>query len=129
MRIGTGTFFVALGAILTFATNWHTHGLNFHTTGVILMLVGLIWVAITVALYRNQRHGTVLTRTRRAGDEIHHPGEVIYEVSQEIDQPTNVAPGHHPGIYDEVIHPGKAVTYPPPEVLEDPPSGYNEPRF
>jgi len=50
MRIGTGTFFVALGAILTFATNWHTHGLNFHTTGVILMLVGSWYVNITIFL-------------------------------------------------------------------------------
>jgi hypothetical protein len=126
MRIGFGVFLFTVGAILRFAANWHISGLNVHTTGTILMFVGIVWAGISVALYRSQRHGSVVTRRRQLGNDPEQPGQVVYEETQSVDNPTDpTAPVHRPGIYDEVTHPGKAVTYPRPEVLEDPPSPYN----
>jgi hypothetical protein len=126
MRIGFGIFLIAFGAILAYATSWHIHGLNLQTMGGILMVVGIAWVVISIAMYRYQRHGTIVTRSRRLGEDPQRPGEAVYEESSDIDRPTG---GHIPSIYDEVLHPGKAVSYPPPEVLEDPPSGQNDQRF
>jgi hypothetical protein len=125
MRMGAGVFLVAFGAILAYATSWHIHGLNLHTMGGILMVVGILWAVISVLVYQQQRHGSIVTRRRRLDDDPMHPGEVVYEESSDIDRPV----GEHPGIYDEITHPGKAVSYPPPEVLEDPPSGQNNPGF
>lgn len=125
MRIGFGVFLIALGAILAYATSWHIHGLNLQTAGGILLVIGLAWVVISVVMYQQQRHGTIVRRRRRLDEDPMHPGEVVYEESSDIDRPV----GHQPSIYDEVIHPGKAVSYPPPEVLEDPPSGQNNPGF
>src|SRR5690348_16769542 len=111
MRIGFCVFLVALGAILAYATSWHIHGLNLHTTGGILMVVGIAWAVMSVVMYHYQRHGTIVTRRRQLTADPMHPGEVVYEETSDFDQPT---PGHQPGIYDEVIHPGKPATYPPP---------------
>jgi hypothetical protein len=123
MRIGFGLFLFAIGAILGFATNWHLSGLNLHTTGAIFMIVGIAWAVISGALYRSQRHGSVVTR-RRQVDDGEHLGQIVYEETRTVDEP-NPTMGRKAGIYDEVLHPGKAVTYPPPEVIEDPPSPYN----
>jgi uncharacterized protein DUF6458 len=126
MRIGFGVFLIAFGAILAYATSWHIHGLNLHTAGGILMVVGIAWVVISVVVYQQQRHGTIVTRRRRLDEDPTHPGEVVYEESSDIDRPVGNQPA---SLYDEVLHPGKAVSYPPPEVLEDPPSGQNDQRF
>lgn len=40
MGIGTGIFFFAIGAILRFAVSAQMQGVNVHTVGVILMIVG-----------------------------------------------------------------------------------------
>ena len=122
MRIGFGVFLVAIGAILTFATDWHISGLNLHVTGDILMLVGAVWAGIGGVIYHNNRHTAYTTRRTRTDNPLSPTGDVIYEEQQSIDGPQLT---HQPGIYDEVIHPGQAVTYPRPEVLEDPPSPYN----
>lgn len=125
MRMGVAVFLVALGAIFAYATNWHISGLNLHTVGAILMIVGIAWGAISFFVYQQQRHGTIVRRRRRLDDDPMHPGEVVYEESSDIDRPV----GNQNHLYDEVLHPGRAVSYPPPEVLEDPPSGENDPRL
>ena len=40
MTIGTSLFLIAIGAILKFATHIHVAGIDLHTVGVILMVVG-----------------------------------------------------------------------------------------
>jgi hypothetical protein len=40
MTIGTSLFLIAVGAILKFAVTWHVAGIDLHTVGVILMIVG-----------------------------------------------------------------------------------------
>jgi hypothetical protein len=124
MRIGFGVFLFTVGAILAFATNWHPSGFNVQMTGAILMLVGVVWAGMGIALYRSGRHSAIITRRRRLDEPTSSTGEVVYEEQQSIDGSVST---HQPGIYDEVIHPGQAVTYPKPEVLEDPPSPYNDP--
>lgn len=42
MGIGTSIFLFAIGAIMRFAVDVQTEGINLHTVGVILMLVGVI---------------------------------------------------------------------------------------
>jgi hypothetical protein len=128
MRIGFGVFLFTVGAVLAFATNWHPSGFNVQMTGAILMLVGVVWAGMGIALYRAGRHSAIVTRRRRVDEPTNPNGEVVYEEQQSIDGTAGTSSTtHQPGIYDEVIHPGQAVTYPRPEMLEDPPSGYNQP--
>jgi hypothetical protein len=42
MTIGTSLFLIAVGAILKWAVTAHVEGINLHTAGLILMIVGLI---------------------------------------------------------------------------------------
>ena len=42
MGIGVSVFLIAVGAILDFAVSVNTRGVNIHTVGVILMIVGAI---------------------------------------------------------------------------------------
>jgi hypothetical protein len=53
MALGTSLFLIAVGAILRFAVSVSTHGVNLHTVGVVLMVVGgvgliisLIWMMV-----------------------------------------------------------------------------------
>jgi hypothetical protein len=54
--IGTSIFLIAVGAILAFAVNIHTNGIDLQTVGVILMLVGVIGVILS-ALFWNSWGG------------------------------------------------------------------------
>ena len=56
MGIGTSIFLIAVGAILAFAVNVHTSGIDLQTVGVILMLVGVIGVILS-ALFWNSWGG------------------------------------------------------------------------
>ena len=56
MGIGTSIFLIAVGAILAFAVNVHTNGVDLQTVGVILMLVGVIGVILS-ALFWNSWGG------------------------------------------------------------------------
>lgn len=47
--IGWSLFFIAVGAVLKWAITAHVHGINLHTTGVILMAVG--GVGLCIGLY------------------------------------------------------------------------------
>ncbi|HEX7300824.1 MAG TPA: DUF6458 family protein [Solirubrobacteraceae bacterium] len=58
MTIGTSLFLIAVGAILKFAVTAHVAGVDLHTVGVILMIVG--GVGLAIGLY-------LLTRTRSTG--------------------------------------------------------------
>jgi len=48
MGIGVSIFLIALGAILAFAVDVSTSGLDLNMIGVILMIVGVIGLAVTM---------------------------------------------------------------------------------
>ncbi|MEU8032831.1 DUF6458 family protein [Streptomyces sp. NPDC049099] len=55
MGLGGCIILIAVGAILTFATDWHMHGVNLTVVGLILMAVGLIGVATFSGIARRRR--------------------------------------------------------------------------
>lgn len=62
MGIGTSIFLIAVGAVLRFAVSASTSGVNIHTIGVILMIVGGIGLLISLlylAIWSDRRRGTV----------------------------------------------------------------------
>jgi len=63
MRIGGSLALIALGAILRFAiTPQYSHGVNWGTVGVILMIVGVVGAILTVALMTARRRTDVTYR-------------------------------------------------------------------
>jgi hypothetical protein len=55
MTIGTSLFLIAAGAILKFAVTAHVAGVDLHTVGVILMVVGGVGLAIGLYLLTRGR--------------------------------------------------------------------------
>ena len=63
MRIGGSLLLIALGAILRFAiTPQYSHGVNWGTIGVILMVVGAVGGLITIAFMTTRRRTDVTYR-------------------------------------------------------------------
>jgi hypothetical protein len=48
--LGTNLFFIAVGAILKYAVSWTVVGIDLHTVGVILMVVGVAGLAMNAFL-------------------------------------------------------------------------------
>ena len=59
MTIGTSLFLIAVGAILKFAVTAHVEGINLHTVGVILMVVGGVGLAIGLFLLSHARSASI----------------------------------------------------------------------
>ncbi|HEY3480478.1 MAG TPA: hypothetical protein VGL02_16400 [Streptomyces sp.] len=55
MGIGGCIILIAIGAIITFATNWHAKGVNMDLLGLIMMAVGLIGLAAYVSIFKRRR--------------------------------------------------------------------------
>jgi len=55
MGLGGCILMVAIGGILTFATDWNSSGFNVHLVGLILMAVGFIGMAAYVSVYKRRR--------------------------------------------------------------------------
>ncbi|MEU5366256.1 DUF6458 family protein [Streptomyces sp. NPDC005925] len=55
MGLGGCIILIAVGAILTFATDWDMQGVNVNLVGVIFMIVGLIGVTTFSSIYRRRR--------------------------------------------------------------------------
>jgi hypothetical protein len=53
MGIGTGLFLVAVGAILDFAINVSTKGVDLHTIGLILMIVGGCGIVLSLFFWNS----------------------------------------------------------------------------
>ena len=51
MGLGTSIFLIATGAILDFAVDVNTRGLNLHTIGAILMIVGAVGVVLSLLFW------------------------------------------------------------------------------
>lgn len=59
MGIGTGLAFIAIGAILAFATHFSTSGIDIRMVGWILMLLGAAMLLITIAYTRPRKRRRV----------------------------------------------------------------------
>jgi hypothetical protein len=53
MGIGTSIFLIAVGAILDFAVNWRVQGVDLHTVGAILMIVGAIGLVLSLIFWNS----------------------------------------------------------------------------
>jgi hypothetical protein len=51
MGIGISIFFLAVGAIITFAVNVSTDGVNVHTVGLVLMAVGGLGLLLSLLFW------------------------------------------------------------------------------
>jgi hypothetical protein len=51
MGIGVSIFLIALGAILRFAVTASVTGINVHTVGVILMIVGIVGLVLSLLFW------------------------------------------------------------------------------
>jgi hypothetical protein len=66
MRIGGSLLLIALGAMLKFAINanhQNTHGFNFGTAGVILMIVGAVGLVLSAILMTTRRRTDIVTQS------------------------------------------------------------------
>jgi len=64
MTLGTSTFLVAVGAIMRYAVTVQGNGFNVSMVGAILMIVGLVGAAVTLAVFASSRRRTAFTGTR-----------------------------------------------------------------
>ncbi|MFF8942412.1 MULTISPECIES: DUF6458 family protein [unclassified Streptomyces] len=71
MGLGGCIVLIAVGAILTFATDWHMQGVNLDLVGIILMIVGLIGV-VTFSSIARRRRVMVPPTTAVVEEERHH---------------------------------------------------------
>ncbi|WNI16742.1 hypothetical protein [Actinacidiphila sp. ITFR-21] len=55
MGIGGCIILIAVGAIVTFATDWHAKGVNVDLVGLIMMAVGMIGLAAYVSIFKRRR--------------------------------------------------------------------------
>lgn len=78
MGIGGCIALIGVGAILTFATDWHSDSVNIDLVGVIMMAVGIIGIATFTSIARRRRavvSETVVQRDDRgAGGGFGGPG-------------------------------------------------------
>jgi hypothetical protein len=73
MNIGVSIFLITLGAILAFAVHVSTPGFDVNMVGVILLVVGGIWLLLTLILIANRRtavsRSNAIVEERRIYDE------------------------------------------------------------
>jgi hypothetical protein len=60
MGIGVSVFLIALGAILTFATDFELSGFNIDVVGIILMVAGVIGLLMTLLVWAPRRRTRVV---------------------------------------------------------------------
>ncbi|MDT0567801.1 DUF6458 family protein [Streptomyces sp. DSM 3412] len=70
MGLGGCIILIAVGAILTFATDWDMQGVNLDLVGIIFMIVGLIGVATFSSIAKRKR--VVVPPTAPVIDEDRH---------------------------------------------------------
>ena len=69
MGIGVSIFLIAVGAILTFATNIDVSGFELRTVGIILMVVGAIGLLMTLLVWGPRRRSAAVVEERRVMDD------------------------------------------------------------
>jgi hypothetical protein len=96
MGIGAGIFLIALGAILTFAVNWHVHGIDLHAVGWVLMIAGLAGIILYFVFWNNRRtRPSVVTQQRTAVNDGYGPAGTYRESVTYRDSPPPPPP---PGV-------------------------------
>ena len=65
MGIGVSIFLIALGAILTFATDVSVSGLDLDVVGVVLMLAGALGLVMTLVIWGPRRRVARVERVDR----------------------------------------------------------------
>ena len=65
MGIGVSIFLIALGAILTFATDVSVSGLDLDVVGVVLMLAGALGLVMTLLIWGPRRRAARVERVDR----------------------------------------------------------------
>jgi membrane protein implicated in regulation of membrane protease activity len=69
MRLGTGVFLLALGAILAFAVDVQLSGVDLRVVGWILMAAGALAVVVELAVWAPRRRRVVRTDAYPPGAE------------------------------------------------------------
>jgi len=74
MYTGVSIFLIAVGAILTFATEFAVSGIDFDVVGVILMIVGLLGLIVDLVVWAPRRRrvtttGGTVVENRRVYDD------------------------------------------------------------
>jgi hypothetical protein len=77
MGISVGLLLILTGAIMKFAITARPSGVNLDALGMVLMVLGLLYLALNLMLY--QRGRTAVTRRRIYGDGAVPDQEVIEE--------------------------------------------------
>jgi hypothetical protein len=80
MGIGASLVLIAAGAILAWAVDYQTAGIDLNTVGVILMIVGLVGLLLTLVFW------TAWMPWRRGGTDTYSETTTVYE---------DDAPVHH----------------------------------
>ncbi len=83
MGIGVGLLLILAGAIIKFAITARPSGVNLDALGMVLMVLGLLYLALTLALY--QRGRTAVTRRRIYGGGV--PEQEVIEERRLYDEP------------------------------------------
>jgi hypothetical protein len=81
MGIGTALAFIAIGAILAFATHFHVSGIDVQMIGWILIVVGLAMLIITLAYTRPRRRRAVVQDVDVV-DGAPQPGAYVRQVEE-----------------------------------------------
>jgi uncharacterized membrane protein YedE/YeeE len=69
MGIGGCIVLIGVGAVLTFATDWHSDSVNLDLVGLIMMAVGIIGIATFTSIARRRRMIGGTTVVERRGDD------------------------------------------------------------
>jgi hypothetical protein len=78
MGLGVGIFLTALGAILAFAVSADVSGVNIHTVGWILMIVGIAGVVLSLIFWSSWAGPGYFTRRRTAYVDEGPPADPYY---------------------------------------------------
>jgi hypothetical protein len=78
MGLGVGIFLTAIGAILAFAVSASVSGVNIHTVGWILMIVGIAGVVLSLIFWSSWAGPGYFGRRRTAVVEDGPPADPYY---------------------------------------------------
>jgi hypothetical protein len=68
MGIGASVFLLAIGAILAFAVDYETSGVDINVVGFILMVAGAVGLLMTTLVFGRRDTGAVVTEERVVRD-------------------------------------------------------------
>jgi len=74
MGLGVGLFLIAIGAILAWAVNVHTSGVDINTIGYILLVVGAVGVLLSLSFWSSWAGPGYWSRRRTYVDDGPPPG-------------------------------------------------------